>query len=311
MGLARLQAADPDLTVVIPAWDIGDELLESIASVQADRESSVVLVIDNASEHELDLPKGVHLFRSDRRLTLAGARNLGLTHVTTPFVCFMDADDVLIPPALELLTSALRADEGLVLASGAITLWDPDLDNRAPSYIPPRLAYRVQNSRRTLALLQATTRVVPTQGAVVIRTHVLRQLGGFPDIPVGENWALGVSLALAGGIRLDPRPMKLYRVRSNRKTLANQRDGNLRRCLAARRAMRIALRESPNAGLTLKTTSFLLAPIHVGLAVRERFRAESRAETLLKKDGHVDVTGASEYGFPATSAERTSDTDPP
>lgn len=276
-------AVKPELTVVIPAWDVGDELLESIASVRADPEPSELVIVDNASERVLAVPGGVSVVRSARRLTLGQARNLGLKIVTTPFVCFMDADDVLLPPALQILTSALRCDRELVLASGAITLWETSGNIRVPSYLPPRLAYRVQYRRCTLALLQATTRVVPTQGAVVIRTHVLRAVGGFPDVPAGENWALGVSLALAGGIRLDPRPMKLYRVPLDRRTLATSRDRELKQCLGAHRAMRNALRQSPHAGRILKMTSFGLAPIHLALALGERLRSEPRAVRLLKR----------------------------
>lgn len=273
----------PDLTVVIPAWDVGKELRECIASVQADPEPCELVVVDNASERTLDVPADVCVVRSGHRLTLAQARNVGLATVATPYVCFMDADDVLLPPALNILTTALRDDNELVLASGAITLWDPISGCRAPSYIPPPLAYRLQQRRRVLAMLQATTRVVPTQGAVVLRTEVLREVGGFPSVSVGENWALGVSLALAGKIRLDPRPMKLYRVSLSGGTLASERDGDLRQGLDARRFMREALRQSPHAGPILVIASFLMAPLHFALAVGERRRREPRAVALLKR----------------------------
>ena len=271
------------LSVVIPAWDIGVELSECIASVLADPEPCRLIVVDNASTRPLTLPEGTHVIRSPKRLSLGATRNLGLGEVSTPFVCFMDADDLLVRPALRLLVNALREDPDLVLAAGSILLWEPSSGRSARSYIPSRLAFRLQDRRRLLTLMQATNRVIPTQGAAVIRTQTLRELGGFPKIPHGENWALGVSLSLAGKVKLDPRPMKLYRIVSGDRTLSRQRDRSLRNALAARLATRRALRRSPDAGMLLRAYGFVLAPVHLALSVRDRLRRITPAERALRR----------------------------
>ena len=100
----------PAVTVVIPAWGAYAEgpLREAVASVQAQNVAARVLVVDNASELPVTPPAGAELVRSERRLTRGAARNLGLAHVRSPLVMFLDADDVLLPGALTTLTAGVR-----------------------------------------------------------------------------------------------------------------------------------------------------------------------------------------------------------
>src|SRR5262249_49002093 len=97
-------------TVVIPAWDgyAGAPLRAALRSVLDQAVPMRVLVVDNASLSELTGTGGVDVVRSERRLTVGAARNLGLAAVTTPYVVFWDADDVMLPGTLAFLQARIE-----------------------------------------------------------------------------------------------------------------------------------------------------------------------------------------------------------
>ena len=78
-----------------------------------------------------------------RRMTVGGARNTGLGHVTTPYVYFQDADDLMGPGTLRRLQAELEAHPEAVLANG-------------PVYVEPTLL-------RLRAELEAHPEAVPGQ----------------------------------------------------------------------------------------------------------------------------------------------------
>src|SRR4051794_13903447 len=115
--------AGPDVrtTVLIPVWnDYAQWLASAVASLEQQDVTARIVVVDNASEVALpDLPS-VAVVASPRRLTLGAARNLGLVHVTTPYVVVWDADDTMVPGTLGFLEDAMRSDAGLAAYGTAI-----------------------------------------------------------------------------------------------------------------------------------------------------------------------------------------------
>ncbi|MEA2188185.1 MAG: hypothetical protein QOK16_3196 [Solirubrobacteraceae bacterium] len=88
-----------DLTNVIPVWDQHTQLLPRCLQAISNEPVSVDLVlVDNASAVPLgELPAGARLITLDERRSIGAARNAGLTHVSTPYVAFADADDEIAP----------------------------------------------------------------------------------------------------------------------------------------------------------------------------------------------------------------------
>src|SRR5436309_1197676 len=103
-------------TVVIPVWDDYVESLRSAAlpSLRDQARSKRILVVDNASSTELTELNGAEIVRAPARISLGAARNLGLEHVTTPYVVFWDADDTMLAGTLRLLEDAMVCDPRLV-----------------------------------------------------------------------------------------------------------------------------------------------------------------------------------------------------
>jgi glycosyltransferase involved in cell wall biosynthesis len=113
------------ITVVIPVYNRRDAIAQTVASVAGQRDASVasVIVVDDAStdgsaEAAARCP-GTEVVRLDVNGGSAAARNAGLARVTTPWVAFLDSDDLWRPGLLRALWPHTARD---VLVSGAAVL---------------------------------------------------------------------------------------------------------------------------------------------------------------------------------------------
>jgi len=88
------------VTVVVCWGEYMRHLPGCVASLADDRDVADVLVVDNASTVPApELPSWVAVHRLDQQLQRANARNAGLALAATELVCFLDADDELVPDA--------------------------------------------------------------------------------------------------------------------------------------------------------------------------------------------------------------------
>src|SRR5207253_7207014 len=90
------------------------------------------------------------------------------------------------------------------------------------------------------------------------RADVVRASGGFPDADVGDDWAVGVSLALRGRVRVLDAPGRVYRFhRGSVSASWTPRDR-----LGAAALVRAQVRHDPAVPLTLRLVSTTLSPAH-------------------------------------------------
>lgn len=205
------------VSVVVAVWDDYVELLSSsVGSVLAqDGVEADVVVVDNASTRPLPpLPYCVRVVVSDSRLSAGSARNLGLAHVRTPLVLFLDADDTLLPGALAELTELVAGNPRAVAAVGKHLLWNPASGREAIVERSPRPAvYRLARRRRLLAAVTLRFDCYPLVGCALIRTAAAREASGFGDSSLAEDWALRSALAFRGRIAFTVTPVVRVRVR--------------------------------------------------------------------------------------------------
>jgi Glycosyl transferase family 2 len=207
---AALSASSrPRVTVVVPVWDqyAGPELAEAISSVQEQDCGCRLIVVDNESSTQINVPEDVQLTASGRRLTLGAARNLGIEQVETEFVIVWDADDVMLPGTLSFLLERMRSDDGLAAFACRILDGETGRRHRWPR---PWIA-RLVAHRRLFATLHCVWSLYPTTGSTIMRTSLVRACGGFTDADSGDDWALGVSLMFRGRVGWDERAGRLYR----------------------------------------------------------------------------------------------------
>ncbi len=201
------------MTVVIPVWDAyaGEGLLEALASVTSQDVSAELIVVDNASAVELPALGDVELVRLEARRSTGAARNAALERLRTPYVVFLDADDLLLDGALTALIGGLDAAEHH--SAYVLSILDGVTGKRHRS--PRRFVWALCRLPRLFALANTVWSLLPTQGATIMRVADVRACGGYGDRDHGEDWVLGVSLAFRGNVSFERVPGLLYRRRED------------------------------------------------------------------------------------------------
>jgi predicted O-methyltransferase YrrM len=207
----RVQDADaarpvPErITVVIPVWGTyADHRLDrALESIRKQSVAATILLVDNSADPPLER-LGVTIVRSETRVSVGAARNLGLSAVRSPTVLFWDADDVMLDGALARLLDALDRQPDLVVCG------TPLIDARSGDlhHWPRRWPLALSRLPYAFAALNAITSLYPVIGAA-IRTPAAQEIG-FPEVDGGEDWVMSVSLSMRGRVGLDDRPGRLY-----------------------------------------------------------------------------------------------------
>jgi len=209
---------EPLITIVIAAHNVGDFLGSTIASVlqQTLPELALVVVLDRCTDNSLAVARS---FASDPRTTIveaeaggvSAARNIGLEVVKSPYVLFLDGDDLLAPDALETFLAAFRAEPEAIAVVGGHSKIDEAgrlIDGETAADRP---AFGVGDA---LGQLLARNLIV-NGGAIAMRTAAARETGGYdPRIAIAEDWDFWCRLALLGDFAtLGQHPVLLYRQR--------------------------------------------------------------------------------------------------
>lgn len=121
-------------------------------------------------------------------MTVAQARNIGLSRVETEYVVFLDADD------------ALHADYLKFEPKDDITATSITYRDRTSPIIPrvwthERRPFKYHDGDCTAECLPDGNWV---HVGAIIRTEAIRSVGGFKEWPVYEDWALFLELQQAG-----------------------------------------------------------------------------------------------------------------
>jgi glycosyltransferase involved in cell wall biosynthesis len=247
---------------VVPAWGAyaGAPLAEALESLRAQDLPARIVVVDNASEPPLRELPDAEVIRAPTRLTVGAARNVGLAQVTTPYVLFWDADDVMLPGTLRFLRDRLAAEPDAVLVAAAILEGDPPVPHRWPR----RWIYPLARWRGGFTFAHCIWSLFPTTGSALMRTDAARGLG-FGDANSGEDWVLAVSLAFRGRVILETRPGRLYRRHAG--SLWDDPRRSAEQLIVHARAVRRRVKADPAAPTWLRSALPVVALLQV-VAVR-------------------------------------------
>jgi GT2 family glycosyltransferase len=184
------------ITVVVATRDRRDQLMRTLARLQALPERPAVIVVDDASRDGTlaqvarDAPWARVVALPTSRG--AGARNAGAAAADTPYVAFADDDSWYAPGALTRAAAALDADSGLAGVAARILVGpdereDPVCAAMRRSPLPPR----PDGAPTVLGFLAC---------GVVLRRDAFLAVGGFDGrLGVGgEEELLAMDLAAAG-----------------------------------------------------------------------------------------------------------------
>jgi len=110
------RSAAPEVTVAMPAYNSAPYIRAAIASVlRQEGISFELIVVDDGSQdrtsdvvRSFDDPR-VRLETNRTNRGIGYSHNVALAHCRSPYVCHLDADDLLLPGALRRAVDALRA----------------------------------------------------------------------------------------------------------------------------------------------------------------------------------------------------------
>jgi glycosyltransferase involved in cell wall biosynthesis len=179
-------------SVVIPCFNQAHFLGASIESAltQTYQPVEVVVVDDGATDNTCEIASAYPEVRCLRQPNQgrAAARNAGLRASRGEYVVFLDADDRLLPIALEAGVAALEADPEAAFAVGRHRRIGAD-GNPLPALRRARVA-----GEHYTSLVRRCWIAMPA--AVMHRRAVLEMLGGFdPRLPWAEDYDLYLRIA--------------------------------------------------------------------------------------------------------------------
>ena len=147
--MSPAETSDARIAVVIPCYNDGDLVGETIDSISEDEPVELV-VVDDASpdEHTREVladlaSNGTRVVRHEQNRGLGAARTTGVRSTSAPYVFPLDSDDMAVPGAIGRLADLLESDESAVVAYGDYQEFgDVDLVRPVPSRVDPfRIAY--------------------------------------------------------------------------------------------------------------------------------------------------------------------------
>jgi glycosyltransferase involved in cell wall biosynthesis len=196
---------------VIPAYGPGRFFETAVDSALAEQPAEVIAVEDGTegvSERD-----GVRLIRLPH-VRRSRARNAGVEAATTPYVAFLDEDDLSLGGRLERQRTALEAAPAATMTYGRVVVVDGDLDP-IPSWndiLPARFDELVARGSSFDAVAELGGPLYLS--ATMVRRDAFLATGGFDSaFDAHEDLDLYLRLARDGALVPTPgEPVTLYRV---------------------------------------------------------------------------------------------------
>jgi len=180
------------VSIVIPCYNQAGFLGKAIESVLAQTYGQIEIVVidDGSTDSTVAVAKRYERVRciSQPNRGQGAARNEGLKHATGQYIVFLDSDDRLLPPALEIGVRYLASRPDCAFVAGRCVYIGPDGARRHTTYRP------LVRRNHYLNLLIGNYIWMP--GTVLFRTTVVRRVGGFKTTVSGaEDYDLYLRIA--------------------------------------------------------------------------------------------------------------------
>jgi glycosyltransferase involved in cell wall biosynthesis len=180
----------PLVSVVVPFLNVGAYLAEAIDGVVAQTYDrwELLLVDDGSTDDSADVARRAAAELADVTYVApepeprgsSAARNVGVERAAGTYVAFLDGDDVWLPAKLEEQVALLEAEPRAVAVYGRPQYWaswSGGVDRVPALGVTPGLV--MPPAALTLSLRSRARTALPSD--LVIRTAVLREIGGFED----------------------------------------------------------------------------------------------------------------------------------
>ncbi|HTJ56909.1 MAG TPA: glycosyltransferase [Devosiaceae bacterium] len=211
--------AQPGAAVVITTYNHARYLAEAIESVLAQsRPAAEIIVVDDGSTDDSEAVvrryPDVRFIRQDNQ-GLSAARNTGLVAAASPFIAFLDADDLLLPRAIERGLAIHAGSPGAAFVYGGHRRMDGKGVQLGPDRFDPI------GGAPFLDLLRGNP--VAMHGAVLFNRRILLAAGGYDaTLKWCEDYDVYLRLARTHPVVSYPDPVAIYRFHGA--NMSNQRE---------------------------------------------------------------------------------------
>ena len=241
----------PKVSIVTPCHNAGAYLAELIASVQRQtlRDWEQIIVDDGSTDDSA--ATAARLAAVDSRIRLVrqaqkgvcAARNEGFRHAcaNSPYIYFLDADDLLQPTMLEEMTCYLDAHPEVGIVSCDYAMIDEkglSIQKRtAHRYVPTRFWVRTLRDDEPNTPFVSVYAWAPVMESVsIIRRSAYVQSGGWDESlgQCGEGTDLTLALSLSAQVHFYPRELYSYRQHDKQSSCSNRerRHDQMRKIIA-------------------------------------------------------------------------------
>ncbi|RCJ18248.1 hypothetical protein A6770_06650 [Nostoc minutum NIES-26] len=208
-----------ELTVIIPIYNRAKMLAQALESLrQQTYKDFVVIVCDDASKDNLqevvdkfpDVKIEYHRYEANAGQFKNAMRGLELCQ--TPFVKYLDSDDLLFPEALEKQVKALQEMPNAAICLGGMVSFEELQEQNKIKVFDYTEPYSPEpRTERQWAKLEEYRGSNPS--ACMYRTELFRNLGGFNTGLVGiADWEICVALSLKYLVTAVNEPVCAYRL---------------------------------------------------------------------------------------------------
>jgi glycosyltransferase involved in cell wall biosynthesis len=239
----RIVAA-PEVSVVVIFKDAEDFLAEAIESVCAQTFPAweLLLVDDGSTDASTAIARGhaeqdagrVRYFEHPGHVNLgmSATRNLGVSRARGELVTFLDADDVLVPTALEEAVAILRAHPRVGMVYGQVEYWygwTGDPEDQARDFVQPIGVPmdRVYDPPSLIAHFIQNDDYAP--GGLIFRRALYEQVGGYEESfrNLYEDQVFAAKVCRAAPVFASSLRSHRYRRHSDAWCLSAQREGRV------------------------------------------------------------------------------------
>lgn len=204
----------PKISVIIPAYNSEDTILETIKSVQKQTFSDWELIVinDGSTDGTIQLVNEIN----DSRLKvfsyenggLSVARNRGITNAKGEFIAFLDADDLWTPDKLELQLEVLRKNP----EAGVAYSWTYFMEEKGEYCHTDRQLFFEGNVFANLL----TDNFIANGSNPLIRRQAIESVGEFDaSVSGAADWDYWLRLAACWQFVVVPKPQVFYRLSSS------------------------------------------------------------------------------------------------
>jgi glycosyltransferase involved in cell wall biosynthesis len=219
---------DFDIDVIIPVYNGEKFIADSLGSAarQTYPARRIIVVDDGCQDRTPEIVRNfpeagvpIHYVRQPRNLGLSAARNRGIRESSSPYLAFLDADDIWLETKLETQIALFRRPRYAKLGIVSCGHYLVDMDARLLSPTPRPLQPRPRGQVLDRLL---TTNLVANGSAALVARACFDAVGLFDEsLPTCEDWDMW--LRILQHYRFDHSEAPLLKIRQHASNMSRNR----------------------------------------------------------------------------------------